>query len=57
MSGPSKSNVPEVKDVEPRAEAPTPKKTRAKVEQSSVVEDLKAEWNGPLPNFLSVSAG
>src|SRR5439155_6185862 len=26
-------------------------------ERSPVVEDLKGEWNGPLPGFLSVSAG
>jgi superfamily II DNA/RNA helicase len=26
-------------------------------ERSPVVEDLKSEWNGPLPGFLSVSAG
>jgi superfamily II DNA/RNA helicase len=26
-------------------------------ERSAVVEDIKNEWNGPLPSFLSVSAG
>jgi superfamily II DNA/RNA helicase len=26
-------------------------------ERSPVVEDMKNEWNGPLPSFLSVSAG
>jgi len=26
-------------------------------ERSPVVEDLKSEWNGPMPSFLSVSAG
>ena len=26
-------------------------------ERSPVVEDIKNEWNGPLPSFLSVSAG
>jgi superfamily II DNA/RNA helicase len=37
---------------EPRPEAePAPK------EPSPVVEDIKNEWNGPLPSFLSVSAG
>jgi len=29
----------------------------AKQESSPVVEDIKNEWNGPLPSFLSVSAG
>jgi superfamily II DNA/RNA helicase len=28
-----------------------------KPERSTVVEDIKSEWNGPLPSFLSVSAG
>jgi superfamily II DNA/RNA helicase len=26
-------------------------------ERSPVVEDIEAEWNGPMPSFLSVSAG
>ena len=50
----------------PRAAKPKPDKaphsrpqrseTREAVERSPVVEDLKGEWNGPLPSFLSVSA-
>ena len=28
----------------------------AKPERSLVVEDIKSEWNGPLPSFLSISA-
>ena len=28
-----------------------------KVERSPVLEDIKTDWNGPLPSFLSVSAG
>jgi superfamily II DNA/RNA helicase len=28
----------------------------APVERSPVVEDIKGDWNGPLPSFLSVSA-
>ncbi len=38
---------------------PSPKKAtpeKAPKEQNLVVEDLKPEWNGPLPSFLSVSA-
>ena len=35
---------------------PAPKAERAP-ERSPVVEDLKDEWNGPLPGFLSNSAG
>jgi superfamily II DNA/RNA helicase len=33
-----------------KAERPEP------VERSPVVEDMKGDWNGPLPSFLSVSA-
>ena len=50
---------------EPRAEpkrAPTKKpepveEPREIREPSPIVEDLKSDWNGPLPSFLSVSAG
>ncbi|WP_341633536.1 DEAD/DEAH box helicase [Sphingomonas agri] len=30
---------------------------QSREERSAVVEDIKNEWNGPLPSFLSVSAG
>ena len=47
------------KKAEPKpAPTPAPKKAspeKAK-ERSPIVEDLKPEWNGPLPSFLSVSA-
>jgi superfamily II DNA/RNA helicase len=32
-------------------------KTKEPPRPSPVVEDIKSEWNGPLPSFLSVSAG
>jgi superfamily II DNA/RNA helicase len=39
---------------EPKAEkAPKPEPNR---ERSPVVEDIAADWNGPMPGFLSVSA-
>jgi superfamily II DNA/RNA helicase len=41
---------------EPRAE-PKRVKQPAAAERSPVVEDIEADWNGPLPSFLSVSAG
>jgi superfamily II DNA/RNA helicase len=49
----------------PPARAATPQKREESREQkpeppaepSPVVEDLKSEWNGPMPSFLSVSAG
>ena len=46
----------------PRAAAPKadlPKRARAardRGESSPVVEDIKSDWNGPLPGFLSVGA-
>jgi superfamily II DNA/RNA helicase len=43
---------------ERRAEsAPRPKPAPERAERSPVVEDISTDWNGPLPNFLSVSAG
>jgi superfamily II DNA/RNA helicase len=32
-------------------------KPRQPAERSPVVEDIKGDWNGPMPSFLSVSAG
>ena len=42
---------------EPKREAKQPNQERAREERSPVLEDIKNEWNGPLPSFLSVSAG
>jgi superfamily II DNA/RNA helicase len=50
---------------EPKREAKPQSKTESKSreaeparkERSPVVEDIKNEWNGPLPSFLSQSAG
>jgi superfamily II DNA/RNA helicase len=44
-----------------RAREPEPERTRAPkpdlpTDRSPVVEDLKSDWNGPMPSFLSVSA-
>ena len=39
----------------PKQEAEVPSK-KQRTERSPVVEDLKSEWNGPLPGFLSVGA-
>jgi len=50
----------------PEAKKPAPERKPARAakkpepapdERSPVVEDMKGEWNGPLPSFLSVSAG
>jgi superfamily II DNA/RNA helicase len=40
----------------PKSEPARKPEAEAK-ERSPVVEDIKNEWNGPLPSFLSVSAG
>ena len=42
---------------EPKRDRKPPKQEAAREERSPVVEDMKNEWNGPLPSFLSVSAG
>jgi superfamily II DNA/RNA helicase len=43
---------------EAKRERPAARKPeRAPQERSPVVEDIKSDWNGPLPGFLSVSAG
>ena len=46
--------------VEPRAGKSEPKRSpkadKPREERSPVVEDIKSDWNGPLPGFLSVSA-
>jgi len=45
------------------AKKPSPRRAKAAgprpapAERSPVVEDIKGEWNGPLPSFLSHSAG
>ena len=45
----------------PKATAPKERRSEPEEEErqrpSPVVEDIKSEWNGPLPSFLSVSAG
>jgi superfamily II DNA/RNA helicase len=56
--------APEKRAAEPASEKRAPEHARAKREEkkttepkpSPVVEDIKADWNGPLPSFLSVSA-
>jgi len=45
---------------EPEARKPEPKRSpkpdKPHGDRSTVVEDIKSDWNGPLPGFLSVSA-
>ena len=38
-------------------QAPEEPQAEEKAERSPVVEDIKSDWNGPLPSFLSVGAG
>jgi hypothetical protein len=42
---------------EPKAVAAKAADKPAAAKPSTVVEDIKDEWNGPLPGFLSVGAG
>ena len=41
---------------EPRRPAKPEKSEKRREDRSPVVEDIKQDWNGPLPGFLSVSA-
>jgi len=53
-----KADKPRAKAKEaPRDEARAEPKREPAREQTPVVEDISNEWNGPLPSFLSVSAG
>ncbi|HET8535252.1 MAG TPA: DEAD/DEAH box helicase [Sphingomicrobium sp.] len=42
---------------EPKRETKPAKQEQPRTERSPVVEDIKNEWNGPMPSFLSISAG
>jgi len=42
---------------EAKREAKPPKQEPQRQERTPVVEDIETDWNGPLPSFLSVSAG
>lgn len=59
---PKKAEAPEkpVRAEKPKREprqAKAPRREREEIsERSPVVEDLKPDWNGPLPSFLSVGA-
>jgi superfamily II DNA/RNA helicase len=54
----AKSETP-VREPKPRAPKAASKaeEARPKADRSPVVEDINGEWNGPMPSFLSVSAG
>jgi superfamily II DNA/RNA helicase len=61
---PKRSSKPPKAEAAEKPAAKAPKQERAKqapadepAERSPVVEDLKSDWNGPMPSFLSVSAG
>ena len=41
----------------PKRERSSEPKPAKPAERSPVVEDIDGEWNGPMPSFLSVSAG
>jgi superfamily II DNA/RNA helicase len=55
---PAKAEKPrkEPRSRRPKQAEPQPEPADA-AERSPVVEDLKSDWNGPMPSFLSVSAG
>jgi superfamily II DNA/RNA helicase len=41
----------------PKEQPPRKQENAPTAERSPVVEDIASEWNGPMPSFLSVSAG
>ncbi|MBA2770848.1 MAG: DEAD/DEAH box helicase [Sphingomonas sp.] len=47
----------EPKRADPKREEPKREEVKQPGERSTVVEDIAPEWNGPLPSFLSKSAG
>jgi superfamily II DNA/RNA helicase len=47
---------PEPKKASPKKFAKAEPEPACATDRSPVVEDIKADWNGPLPGFLSVSA-
>src|SRR3954451_13183608 len=47
----------EAKKAKPEPRKAAPRTERPPSEHSPVVEDISSDWNGPLPSFLSVSAG
>jgi len=57
---PAKADKPKAEKAPSRAAAAEKPKREPEADEaprSPVVEDLKSDWNGPLPGFLSVSAG
>src|SRR4051794_30489036 len=56
-----RAEAPPRREAEPKPERKPERKAEARPqprnERSPVVEDLKSDWNGPLPGFLSKSAG
>jgi superfamily II DNA/RNA helicase len=63
VSAPGKVAKTDEAKAEPKREAKVPRKAAKPAQQpksaerSPVVEDISNDWNGPLPSFLSVSAG
>jgi superfamily II DNA/RNA helicase len=63
VSAPGKVAKTDEAKAEPKREAKAPRKAAKPAQQpksaerSPVVEDISNDWNGPLPSFLSVSAG
>ena len=55
-SAEKREREPAPASAEKREREPAPASTE-KRERSPVVEDIKDEWNGPMPSFLSKSAG
>ena len=49
--------APEPREEPPREARREPPAAEPRHDRSPVIEDIAPEWNGPLPGFLSKSAG
>jgi superfamily II DNA/RNA helicase len=54
---PAEPKVREERKPAAKAKPRSEKRDEPRPERSPVVEDISGEWNGPLPSFLSHSAG
>jgi superfamily II DNA/RNA helicase len=53
---PARAERPRATAPQKQPDSPSPK-AEQRAERSPVVEDISGDWNGPMPSFLSISAG
>ena len=57
VPAPAPTAAPAKKALPAAEQSRRPEKPKASQERSTVVEDISSDWNGPMPSFLSKSAG